>query len=66
VGIGVSNPPLPHDVAHYETPDPTYNWRLDAYRCYLLAIRLKALRVGSIRPASPAEVYWQELHGQIP
>lgn len=56
---------LPHDVIHYETPDPDYPWRLDAYRCYLLACRLKALAVGSLRPATPAELYWAEAHGQI-
>lgn len=44
----------------------TYNWRLDAYRCYLLALRLKALAIGSIPPASPAEMYWAEAHGVIP
>lgn len=44
----------------------TYNWRVDAFQSYLYALRMKALSVGSIRPATPAELYWQELHGQIP
>jgi hypothetical protein len=60
------NPPLPYDVATYPSFHPDYNWRIDAYYCYLLAIRLKALAAGSIRPATPAELYWQEHHGQIP
>ena len=57
---------LPHDVATYTTPDPDYPWRLDAYRCYLRAMRLKALAIGSIRPASPVEMYHVEHHGMIP
>lgn len=66
MGNGVSNPPLPHDVTHFHHTDATYNWRLDAYHCYLLAMRLKGLAIGSIRPATPAELYWTESHGQIP
>lgn len=61
-----SSDDLPHCVATYETPDSDYPWRLDAYRCYLLALRLKALAIGSIRPATPAEMYWAEMHGQTP
>lgn len=57
---------LPHDVATYDTPDATYPWRLDAYRCYLLALRMKGLAIGSIRPSTPAEMYWAEAHHQIP
>lgn len=61
----MNNPPLPHDVAHYFTHDPDYNWRVDAYHSYLLAMRLKGLAIGSIRPATPAEMYHAEIHGQI-
>jgi hypothetical protein len=43
-----------------------YNWRTDAFQSYLYALRMKALAIGSLRPATPAELYWQELHGQIP
>jgi hypothetical protein len=62
----MNDTPLPHDVTHYETPDATYPWRIDAYRCYLLALRMKALAIGSIRPTTPAELYWAERHGVIP
>ena len=55
---------LPHDVASFETA-PDYNWRLDAYRSYLFALRMKALAIGALRAATPAEMYWQEAHGQI-
>lgn len=61
----MSNEPLPHDVAHHDRPDPDYNWRLDAYRCYLLAYRIKALATGKVRPATPAEMYWEEARGAI-
>lgn len=54
---------LPHDVVAYEAAD--YPWRLDAYHCYLLALRMKALAIGSLRPATVAEMYWAEAHGQI-
>jgi hypothetical protein len=57
---------LPHDVANYATPDPDYPWRLDAYRCYLLAYRLKALAAGFQRPTTPGELYYAERHGAIP
>jgi hypothetical protein len=62
--LTVNDAPLPHDVSHYETTD--YPWRHDAYRCYLLALRMKALAIGSIRPTTPAELYWAERHGVIP
>jgi hypothetical protein len=62
--LTTNDAPLPHDVIHYETHD--YPWRIDAYRCYLLALRFKALAAGSIRPSTPAELYWAERHGQIP
>lgn len=58
------NSDLPHDVAAYETT-PGYNWRLDAYGSYLFALRMKALAIGAQRSATPAEMYWQEQHGQI-
>lgn len=57
---------LPHDVAHYASPDPDYPWRKDAYQSYLLAYRLKALAKGSARPSTPAEMYHAEMHGVIP
>lgn len=58
---------LPNDIiAHHNPAVDAYNWRLDAYRSYLLAIRMMALAIGSVRPATPAEMYWQEQHGQIP
>jgi hypothetical protein len=46
--------------------DAAYNWRLDAYRCYLLAYRLKALAAGFLRPTTPNELYFAEQHGAIP
>jgi hypothetical protein len=55
---------LPHDVIHYSTTD--YPWRIDAYHCYLLAIRLKSIAIGATRPATPNELYWAERHSQIP
>lgn len=64
-GAAFSLSALPHDVATYEA-DPDYNWRLDAYHSYLLAMELKALAVGSRRPRTVWEVYWCELHGVIP
>ena len=58
---------LPQDITAYHDPAvDDYNWRLDAYRSYLLAIRMKALAIGSIGPATPAEMYWAEAYGQIP
>jgi hypothetical protein len=62
--LTVNDAPLPHDVIHYSTTD--YPWRHDAYRCYLLALRMKALAIGSIQPTTPAELYWAERHGVIP
>lgn len=44
----------------------TYDWRLDALRSYHLAMRLKAIAIGSMRPTTPAELYWAEMHGVIP
>ena len=58
--------PLPHDVLHHAIQDAQYPWRIDAYRSYLLAIRCKALAIGSVRPSTPAEFYWAEAHGVIP
>ena len=43
------NAPLPQDVATFHHEDPDYNWRIDAYRCYLLAYRIKALATGKVR-----------------
>lgn len=57
---------LPHCVANYPSHDPDYPWRLDAYRCYLLAIRLKSIAIGATRPSAPSEMYWAEQHGAIP
>lgn len=64
-GAAFSVSALPHDVATYGT-DPDYNWRLDAYHSYLLAMRLKALAIGSMRPSSVWEFYYCEAHGVIP
>lgn len=44
----------------------TYNWRADALASYHLAYRLKAIAKGTVRPATPAEMYWAESHGAIP
>lgn len=44
----------------------TYDWRIDAVRCYELALRLKALAIGARRFETVAEMYWQEGHGVIP
>jgi hypothetical protein len=60
----VNRDELPHDVLHYQVHD--YPWRIDAYRCYLLAIRLKSIAIGATRPATPNELYWAERHGVIP
>lgn len=43
-----------------------YIWQEDAKACYELALRMIALRLGSRRAATPAEMYWQEAHGVIP
>lgn len=56
---------LPHDVATYETPSD-YNWRVDAYHSYLLAIHLKALAIGAKQFQTISEMYFQESHGVIP
>lgn len=38
----------------------------DGFESWVLAVRLIALRRGSVRPATPCEMYWQEMHGVIP
>jgi hypothetical protein len=43
-----------------------YDWRKDALDCYHLALRLIALRRGAVRPATPCELYYAEMHGVIP
>ena len=43
-----------------------YDWHQDALACFHLAIRLKALAIGSIRFQTIPEMYWQESHGVIP
>lgn len=48
---------------HTEVSD--YDWRIDAFQSYQHAIRMKALAIGSMRFQTPAEMYWQEQHGQI-
>ena len=57
---------LPHDVKHHGVESDPYNWRLDAYRCYLLALRMKALQIGAVRPSTCFEMYWCEANGAIP
>lgn len=57
---------LPHDVKHHGVQNADYNWRFDAYLCYLEAIRMKALAIGAIRPSTCFEMYWAEAHGVIP
>ena len=44
----------------------TYDWRKDAIACYTLALRMIALRIGSIRFQTVPEMYWIEQHGGIP
>lgn len=44
----------------------TYDWRADAIACYHLALRMKALAIGSMRFSTIPEMYWQERHGVIP
>ena len=43
-----------------------YDWRSDALASYTLAMRLKALAVGSRPFQTIPEMYWQELNGVIP
>lgn len=43
-----------------------YDWRVDAIRCYELALRMIALRLGSRRFHTLPEMYWQESQGVIP
>lgn len=44
----------------------TYNWRADSIACFHLALRLIALRIGSVRFKSLPEMYWIEQNGGIP
>ena len=44
----------------------TYDWRQDSRNSYTYALRMMALRIGSRRFETPAEMYWQEQHGVIP
>lgn len=44
----------------------TYNWRTDSINCFNLALRLIALRRGSIRFQTIPEMYWIEQNGGIP
>ena len=44
----------------------TYDWRTDAFNCYTLALRMIALRLGSVRFKTIPELYYQERHGVIP
>lgn len=57
---------LPYDVAQHEVDDLDYNWRQDAYECYLLAYRIKALIKGSARFETLPEMYLVESVGGIP
>lgn len=43
-----------------------YDWRQDALACYMLALRMMALRKGAVRFKTLPEMYWQERHGVIP
>lgn len=43
-----------------------YDWRADALACYMLALRMLALRKGSVRFQTIPEMYFQESHGVIP
>lgn len=42
-----------------------YDWRQDAIACYMLALRMMALRKGSVQFKTLPEMYWQERHGVI-
>lgn len=44
----------------------THDWRRDAIDCYTLALRMMALRRGSIRFKTIPEMYWIESNGGIP
>lgn len=44
----------------------TYDWRADAIACYMLALRMMALRKGSVQFKTLLEMYYQERHGVIP
>ena len=43
-----------------------YDWQQDAFECWRLAIRWKAITGGYVRPRSLVEMYWAESHGAIP
>lgn len=43
-----------------------YDWVKDSKDCWALALRLIALRRGSILFRDIPEMYWQEAHGVIP
>ena len=43
-----------------------YDWRIDAYESWALAIRWKGITRGVIRPQRPLEMYWAEAAGAIP
>ena len=45
---------------------PMYDWQKDAIDCYTLALRLIALRIGSVQFKTISEMYWQEAHGIVP
>jgi len=45
---------------------PPYDAARDGLDSWALAIRLIALRRGSVRPATPAELYFVEMNGGIP
>lgn len=44
----------------------SYDAKADGLACWHLAMRLKALAIGSRRPATVWETYWVEMHGAIP
>jgi len=43
-----------------------YDWRKDSLACYMLALRMIALRRGAVGFKTLPEMYWQESHGVIP
>lgn len=43
-----------------------YDWHSDSIASYALAMRLKALAIGSRRFQTIPELYWQEQNGAIP
>lgn len=44
----------------------TYCWATDFSRSYSFALRMLALRIGSVRPADCFELYMVERDGGIP